>query len=77
VGAVALLEGLAVSRIIHDFMVAERLLTPREVADKFRVDPRTVTRWADAGRIWSVRTPGGHARFRESEILALLAGDTT
>jgi len=50
----------------------ERLLTPGEVATLFRVDPKTVTRWAAAGRIGSIRTPGGHRRFRESEIRALL-----
>src|SRR6478609_9563856 len=47
---------------------AERLLTPGEVAALFRVDPKTVTRWASAGRIGSIRTPGGHRRFRESEV---------
>jgi excisionase family DNA binding protein len=53
----------------------ERLLTPGEVASLFRVDPKTVTRWAAAGRISSIRTPGGHRRFRESEIRALLSTD--
>jgi excisionase family DNA binding protein len=53
--------------------VGERLLTPGEVAALFRVDPKTVTRWAAAGRISSIRTPGGHRRFRESEVKALLA----
>jgi len=52
----------------------DRLLTPGEVAALFRVDPKTVTRWAAAGRIGSIRTPGGHRRFRESEIRALLEG---
>ena len=51
----------------------ERLLTPGEVALMFRVDPKTVTRWASTGRIGSIRTPGGHRRFRESEIHDLLA----
>ena len=51
------------------------LLTPAEVAELFRVDPKTVTRWAAAGRIGSIRTPGGHRRYRESEIRALLEGD--
>jgi hypothetical protein len=37
----------------------ERLLTPGEVALMFRVDPKTVTRWASAGRIGSIRTPAG------------------
>ena len=35
----------------------ERLLTPGEVALMFRVDPKTVTRWASAGRLRSIRTP--------------------
>ncbi len=52
----------------------DRLLTPGEVATLFRVDPKTVTRWAAAGRINSIRTPGGHRRFRESEVRALLEG---
>jgi len=56
---------------------AERLLTPGEVAALFRVDPKTVTRWASAGRIGSIRTPGGHRRFREAEVHALLASLTT
>ncbi|GAA1549263.1 hypothetical protein GCM10009827_082040 [Dactylosporangium maewongense] len=55
----------------------DRLLTPGEVAALFRVDPKTVTRWAAAGRISSIRTPGGHRRFRESEVRALLEGDET
>jgi excisionase family DNA binding protein len=50
-------------------------LTPGEVAALFRVDPKTVTRWAAAGRIGSIRTPGGHRRFRESEVRALLEGE--
>jgi excisionase family DNA binding protein len=53
----------------------ERLLTPGEVASLFRVDPKTVTRWAAAGRISSIRTPGGHRRFREAEVRALQRGD--
>ena len=56
---------------------AERLLTPGEVAVMFRVDPKTVTRWASAGRIGSIRTPGGHRRFRESEVSALLGNLTS
>ncbi|MBO0841084.1 MAG: helix-turn-helix domain-containing protein [Sciscionella sp.] len=53
--------------------IGEQLLTPGEVATLFRVDPKTVTRWAAAGRIGSIRTPGGHRRFRESEVKQLLA----
>ena len=53
---------------------ADRLLTPAEVAAMFRVDPKTVTRWARDGRLTSVRTLGGHRRYRESEVLNLLGG---
>jgi excisionase family DNA binding protein len=54
--------------------IHEQLLTPGEVARMFRVDPKTVTRWAASGRIGSIRTPGGHRRFRELEVNALLDG---
>jgi len=47
---------------------ADRLLTPKEVADMFRVDPKTATRWAAAGRCKSIRTPGGHHRFPASQF---------
>jgi len=40
----------------------------------FRVDPKTVTRWAKAGKLTSIRTLGGHRRYRETEVRALLAG---
>lgn len=54
-------------------MIAEEtLLTPAEVASLFRVDPKTVTRWAAAGRLPSLRTPGGHRRFRSSDVYSLL-----
>lgn len=52
----------------------DRLLTPKEVAALFRVDAKTVTRWAQARKISSIRTPGGHRRYRESEVRALLGG---
>ncbi|HET8582175.1 MAG TPA: helix-turn-helix domain-containing protein, partial [Jatrophihabitans sp.] len=38
---------------------SEALLTPSEVATLFRVDPKTVTRWAKAGKLTSIRTLGG------------------
>jgi excisionase family DNA binding protein len=50
----------------------ERLLTPSEVAALFRVDPKTVTRWAQAGKLTAIRTLGGHRRYRESEVSRLL-----
>jgi len=51
----------------------EVLLTPSEVAALFRVDPKTVTRWAKAGKLTSIRTLGGHRRYKESEVKALLS----
>jgi excisionase family DNA binding protein len=50
----------------------EVLLTPAEVASLFRVDPKTVTRWAKAGRLTAIRTLGGHRRYRQSEVQNLL-----
>jgi len=43
-------------------------LKPGEVAELFRVDPKTVTRWAAAGRIDSVRTLGGHRLFDKQDV---------
>jgi excisionase family DNA binding protein len=62
-------------RVVRSAAVAEsedRLLTPNEVATLFRVDQKTVTRWAKAGRVPAIRTPGGHWRFRESEMRTLI-----
>jgi len=50
----------------------EALLNPAEVAALFRVDARTVTRWANTGKLTSLRTLGGHRRYCESEVRTLL-----
>lgn len=50
------------------------LLTPAEVAAAFRVDPKTVTRWAKAGKLRSIRTLGGHRRYLEAEVREMLSG---
>ena len=52
----------------QDLDAPEALLTPSEVAALFRVNPKTVTRWARAGKLTAIRTLGGHRRFRVSEI---------
>ncbi|WP_424537098.1 BldC family transcriptional regulator [Sphaerisporangium viridialbum] len=56
-------------------MICEKdeLLTPAEVATIFHVDPKTVTRWVKSGKLTSIRTLGGHRRYRETEVRALLA----
>ena len=60
-----------------DPLSPEALLTPSEVATLFRVDPKTVTRWARAGKLTSIRTLGGHRRYREAEVRSLIFGNTT
>lgn len=53
------------------------LMTPAEVASLFGVDPKTVARWARAGKISSTRTLGGHRRYLRSEIEQLLNPEPT
>jgi len=53
------------------------LLTPTEVATMFRVDPKTVTRWAKTGKLRHIVTPGGHRRYIAADVEALLEGNTT
>jgi excisionase family DNA binding protein len=38
------------------------------------VNESTLRRWSDAGQVRSYRTPGGHRRFAERDLLALLSG---
>jgi excisionase family DNA binding protein len=61
-------KGVTMNRIPD----AEVLLTPKEVAQRFHVNPKTVTRWAKAGKLTAIRTLGGHRRYRESEVLERL-----
>ncbi len=51
----------------------DELLTPGEVAKMFRVAPYTVARWADAGLLEVLRTPGGHRRYPMSSVRSLQA----
>ena len=51
-------------------------LTPGEVAALFRVGPPAVVRWADSGRVESIRTPGGHRRYPSSQFAAVIAALT-
>ena len=49
----------------------ETLMKPGEVAALFDVDPKTVSSWADAGKLTVVRTLGGHRRYLQAEVMAL------
>ena len=68
---------LSASASLSGASAQENLLTPAEVATLFRVDPKTVTRWAKAGKLTSIRTLGGHRRYKESEVKALLLKTTS
>lgn len=57
--------------------VERELMTPSEVAKLFRVDVKTVARWAKVGKLKSVTTLGGHRRYYTSEVRALLKGSHT
>ncbi len=46
-----------------------KLLSPEQVGKIYGVDSKTVSRWADEGRLKHIRTPGGHRRFFEDEIM--------
>jgi len=65
-------QRIIVTEVPDGPLEAEPLMTPREVAAVFRVDPKTVTRWAKSGWLTSIRTPGNHRRYRESEVRGLL-----
>ncbi len=54
---------------------AHGLLTPGEVARLFGVDPKTVSRWADAGKLEALRTLGGHRRYRSDQVRELLQSE--
>ncbi len=53
----------------------QELPTPHGVSTLLFVDRKTVSRWAQAGKLAFVRTPGGHRRYLKSDILAIRAGD--
>ncbi|KRC43003.1 BldC family transcriptional regulator [Oerskovia sp. Root22] len=55
-----------------DYLPHSTLLTTAEVARIFRVGPRTVHRWAVAGKLSTIRTMGGHRRYYRHEIEALV-----
>lgn len=66
----------SVPSIVEEFR-RDPLLTPREVASIFRVDEKTINRWAKAGKLGKegkdiFYTPGRHRRYRRSSILKLM-----
>lgn len=53
--------------------MADRPLTPQEVADLFGVTPLTVAVWADQGKLPCFKTPGGQRRFLRSDVEDFIA----
>lgn len=49
-------------------------LTPGEVAEALRVDPKTVSRWVQRKKLPAIKTPGGHARIKREAFLLMMKG---
>ena len=49
-----------------------RYLRTCQVAELLYVSPKTVSRWAQEGRLPYLRTLGGHRRYPDAEIQALV-----
>ncbi len=47
-----------------------KILTPNQVAEMMMVSPATVRQWAANGKLEALTTPGGHRRFRLSDIIS-------
>ena len=50
----------------------EKLLTSHQLAKLLNVWPETLRRWEREGKLIPLRTPGGHRRYKESQVLALI-----
>ncbi|PRX98093.1 BldC family transcriptional regulator [Allonocardiopsis opalescens] len=53
------------------------LMTAQEVANLFRVHPKTVSSWARQGKLTYIRTLGGHRRYTADDVRQLLKEQTT
>jgi excisionase family DNA binding protein len=52
----------------------DRWLTLGQACRLLNVDESTLRRWADAGQVRTFRTPGGHRRFAEGDVRAIVGG---
>jgi excisionase family DNA binding protein len=50
-----------------------QMLTTKQVAERFAVNPQTVITWANDGKLPHFRTLGGHRRYRLADVEQLLA----
>jgi excisionase family DNA binding protein len=60
--------------VVKTFNGDTDLFTPAEVAAIWNVDPKTVTRWARAGKMRCIRTLGGARRYYRGEVEGRLEG---
>ena len=55
-------------------LTGDRWLTLGQACRLLNVDESTLRRWADAGQVRTFRTPGGHRRFADGDVLAIVNG---
>ncbi|MEW6064869.1 hypothetical protein P378_10280 [Desulforamulus profundi] len=55
----------------------EKMLTSHQVAKLLNVWPHTLRRWEREGKLKPLRTPGGHRRYKESQIMTLIGEEIT
>lgn len=55
-------------------MSDSELIPPGEAAGRLGVTVKTLRRWVDLGHLTPVRTPGGHYRYRATEIQSIYDG---
>lgn len=53
---------------------SDKLLRPIKVQKLYGIAPSTLRSWAESGRLRAAhRTSGGHRRYREADVVSLLA----
>lgn len=60
--------------VTQDRSQPSRWISLRRACNLLGVNESTLRRWADGGYVRSFRTPGGHRRFAEDDLRALMAG---
>jgi excisionase family DNA binding protein len=50
----------------------DRLLTSHEAGALLQVNPSSINKWVEEGRLPAFRTPGGHRRIRAADLAAFL-----
>jgi predicted site-specific integrase-resolvase len=62
--------------IAEEVVSMEKLLTSHQAAMLLNVWPHTLRRWEKAGKIKPLHTPGGHRRYKEAQLIALIGAKT-